>query len=119
MTIQLHQHEETRIAEVISDKVLIQTPDDGLQVMVDLYYQGYGEVILHESNITPAFFDLKTGIAGEILQKFATYWVRLAIVGDFARYESKSLRDFIFESNKGRQINFLPTVEEAVGKLSK
>lgn len=119
MTIQLHQHDETRIAEVISDKVLIQTPDDGLQVMADLYYQGYGEVILHEPNITPDFFDLKTGIAGEILQKFATYRVRLAIVGDFARYESKSLRDFIFESNKGRQINFLPTVEEAVGKLSK
>lgn len=119
MTIQLNQHNETRIAEVISDKVLIQTSDDGLQVMADLYYQGYGEVILHESNITPAFFDLKTGIAGEILQKFVTYRVRLAIVGDFARYESKSLRDFIFESNKGRQVNFLPTVEEAVGKLSK
>ncbi|WP_342087977.1 DUF4180 domain-containing protein [Dyadobacter sp. OTU695] len=119
MTIQLHQQNETTIAEVISDKVLIQTPDDGLQVMVDLYYQGYGEMILHEPNITPEFFDLKTGIAGEILQKFATYRVRLAIVGDFARYESKSLRDFIFESNKGRQINFLPTVEEAVGKLSK
>lgn len=119
MNIQLHQYNETTIAEVTSDEVLIRTPDDGLQIMVDLYYQGYGEMILHESNITPDFFDLKTGIAGEILQKFATYRVRLAIVGDFARYESKSLRDFIFESNKGRQINFLPSVEEAVVQLSR
>lgn len=118
MNIQLHQHNETTIAEVISDEVLIRTPDDGLQIMVDLYYQGYGEMILHEPNITPEFFDLKTGIAGEILQKFATYRVRLVIVGDFARYESKSLRDFIFESNKGGQINFLSSVEEAVAKLS-
>lgn len=118
MNIQLHQHNQTKIAEVISDQVLIHTPGDGLQLMADLYYQDYGEVILHESSITPDFFDLKTGIAGEILQKFATYRVRLAIVGDFARYESKSLRDFIFESNKGRQINFLPSVEEAVAKLS-
>ncbi len=98
--------------------MLIRTPDDGLQLMVDLYYQGYGEMILHERNITPSFFDLKTGIAGEILQKFATYRVRLAIVGDFAQYDSKSLRDFIFESNKGRQISFVPTVEEAIGRLS-
>lgn len=118
MNIQIHQHNETNIAEVTSDKILIQSPEDGLQLMVDLYYQGYGEMILHEQNITPGFFDLKTGIAGEILQKFATYRVRLVIVGDFARYESKSLRDFIFESNKGRQINFLPSVEEAVAKLS-
>ncbi|GGH35097.1 DUF4180 domain-containing protein [Dyadobacter endophyticus] len=118
MNIQLHQQNGTTIAEVTSEKVLIRTPDDSLQLMVDLYYQGYGEMILHEPNITPDFFDLKTGMAGEILQKFATYRVRLAIVGDFARYESKSLRDFIFESNKGRQINFLSSVEEAVAKLS-
>ena len=118
MNIKVHQHNETTIAEVISDEVLIHTPDDGLQLMVDLYYQGYGEMILHEQNITPEFFDLKTGIAGEILQKFATYRVRLAIVGDFARYESKSLRDFIFESNKGRHISFVSSVEEAVGRLS-
>jgi len=119
MNIQIHQHNETNIAEVTSEKILIQTPGDGLQLMVDLYYQGYGEMILHEENITPDFFDLKTGIAGEILQKFATYRVRLAIVGDFARYDSKSLRDFIFESNKGRQISFVPSVEEAVGRLSR
>lgn len=119
MNIQVHQHNETAIAEVISDTILIRNPEDGLQLMVDLYYQGYGEVILHEQNITPEFFDLKTGIAGEVLQKFATYRVRLAIIGDFARYESKSLRDFVFESNKGRQINFVPSVEEAVGRLSR
>ncbi|MET7253645.1 DUF4180 domain-containing protein [Dyadobacter jiangsuensis] len=117
MNIQVHQHNETAIAEVTSDRILIHTPDDGLQLMVDLYYQGYGEMILHARNITPEFFDLKTGIAGEILQKFTTYRVRLAIVGDFTRYESKSLRDFIFESNKGRQVNFVPSVEEALARL--
>ncbi|WP_353721086.1 DUF4180 domain-containing protein [Dyadobacter sp. 676] len=118
MNIRKHQNNGTSIAEVLSDQLLVRTPDDGLQLLADLYYQDYDCVILHEQNITPAFFELKTGIAGEILQKFATYKMRLAIVGDFAHYESKSLRDFIFESNKGKQINFLPTVEEAVVKLA-
>ena len=38
----------------------------------------------------------------------------LAIIGDFEKYESKSLNDFIFESNKGKQINFVTTVEDGL-----
>ncbi|MCF0071057.1 DUF4180 domain-containing protein [Dyadobacter sp. CY261] len=118
MNIHIHQNNETPVAEVLSDQTLIRTPEEALQLMVDLYYQDYDRIILHEQNIIPDFFDLKTGIAGEILQKFTNYRIRVAIVGDFTHYESKSLRDFIFESNKGRQINFLPSVEQAVARLS-
>ena len=38
----------------------------------------------------------------------------LAIIGDFGKYESKSLNDFIFESNKGKQINFVTTIEDGL-----
>jgi len=64
------------------------------------------------------FFDLKTGLAGEILQKFSNYRVKLAIVGDFEEVKSKSLRDFIRESNRGRTVNFVNSVEEAVERLT-
>lgn len=64
------------------------------------------------------FFDLKSGIAGDILQKFSTYRVRLAIVGDFSKYRSKSLNDFVYESNKGRHINFVNSTADAVKILS-
>ncbi len=69
--------------------------------------------------MTADFFDLKSGIAGEILQKFSNYLVRLAIVGDFSKYANKSLKDFIFESNKGGQINFVDSQLEAINVLSK
>jgi uncharacterized protein YdaL len=65
------------------------------------------------------FFDLKNGLAGKILQKFSTYRIRLAIIGDFSVYTSKSLSDFIYESNKGRQIAFVVSVEEALNRLSR
>jgi len=61
---------------------------------------------------------LKTGIAGEVLQKFATYRVRLVIFGDWHTYNSNSLRDFIYESNKGKHVNFVATKEEAITLLS-
>ena len=64
-----------------------------------------------------AFFVLSSGLAGEILQKFVNYRVRLAIFGDFSGYTSKPLRDFIRESNRGNSVFFLPDEAAAVERL--
>jgi len=117
MKIQPHEPSNTKIAEVISEEIVIAAIEDGLNLMADIYYQGFDAMILHEATITPAFFDLKTGMAGEILQKFSNYRMRLAIVGDFTNYKSKSFNDFVFESNKNRHINFVGSVEEAIERL--
>ncbi|WP_426482570.1 DUF4180 domain-containing protein [Chryseobacterium sp. R2ACT005] len=119
MTIESHEINTIKIAEVISDQIIIQSAQDGLDLMGNVYYQGFDKVILYEKNITPEFFDLKTKIAGEILQKFSNYRIGLAIVGDFDKYDSKSLKDFIFESNKTRHVNFLKSLEKALDNLSK
>jgi len=118
MKIETHNIEDTKIAEITSDKIIINSVDDGLNLLGNLYYQDFDKIIIHETNITPDFFDLKNGIAGEILQKFANYRVRLAIVGDFTKYTRKSIHDFIYESNKGKQINFVTSKSEAIKVLS-
>ena len=107
MEIKTHNIDNTKVAEIITDKVILRSTEDGLDLLDNLYYQGFDKIIIHEKNITPEFFDLKTKIAGEILQKFAQYQMPLIIVGDFSKYQSKSLNDFIFESNKSKQINFI------------
>lgn len=117
MKIETHISNDIKIAEVMSDEIIIHTADDGLNLLGDLYYQGFDRIILHEGNITSAFFDLKTGVAGEILQKFSNYRVRLALVGDFSKYPGNSLRDFIYESNKGNLVNFVASTSEAIEKL--
>ncbi|MGN6646747.1 MAG: DUF4180 domain-containing protein [Cytophaga sp.] len=117
MQIKTHHLANIKIAEVTSDEIIISKIDDALNLMADLYYQNYDSIILHEKNITSAFFDLKTGIAGEVLQKFSNYRMWLAIVGNFDAYQSKSFRDFVFESNKNKQINFVGSVEEALERL--
>lgn len=119
MNFVIHSQQDKNIAELVADGIVIHTASDGLDLIGNVYYQGFDRVILHQKNIAPAFFDLKTGIAGEILQKFSNYRMRLAIVGDFASIESKSLRDLIFESNKGKQVGFVGTVEEALEKLGR
>ena len=109
----------TNIAEITADGILIRTTQDALDLMVNCVYNGADCIILHQENIVPEFFDLKSGLAGEILQKFSNYRARLAIVGDFEEVQSKSLRDFIRESNKHGRVIFVATPEEARAKLAK
>jgi hypothetical protein len=118
MKIETHEINDFKIAEVLSDKLVIQSTQDGLDLLGNLYYQGFDSIIIYEKNITPDFFDLKNGMAGEILQKFSNYRMRLAIVGDFAPYSGKSIRDFIYESNKTRHISFLSSIAEGLNTLS-
>jgi hypothetical protein len=119
MKIETLQVNDIKIAEVVSENIVIASKDDGLELMGNLYYQGYDKIIIYEKNITPEFFDLKTGIAGEILQKFSNYRIRLAIVGDFTSYRKNSLKDFIFESNKIGRINFVGSKSEAIDRFLK
>ncbi len=113
-TIQTHEIASVKIAEVLADEIMVKTSDDGLQLLGDLYYSGFDAIVLHQQNIAPDFFDLKTGMAGEILQKFSNYRMRLFILGDFTSVSSKSLTDFIRESNKGKQVNFVSSLEEVL-----
>lgn len=119
MKIEIHQHNGFSIAEIISNEIVIRDTQDALDLLGNLYYQNFDKIIISEKNIGADFFDLSTGIAGEILQKFSNYRVRLVIIGDYYKYSSKSLHDFIAESNRHGEINFVATLSEAIAKISK
>ena len=114
MEIKIHTIDNRKIAEIISDNIVLQTVEDAVDLIGNMSYQGFDKLIIHEENMIPDFFELKDKIAGNILQKFSQYSMPLAIIGDFEKYESKSLNDFIFESNKGNQINFVTTIEDGL-----
>jgi len=108
-----------RIAVVQSDELLITDTQSALDFMAAIRYQAETEIIaVNKEAITEDFFVLSTCIAGEILQKFVTYNVKLAIVGDFSGYTSKPLKDFIYESNHGSHIFFVANIDEAIKKLT-
>jgi len=108
-----HSIDNEKIVEIISDEIIFNSVDEVIDLMGSLSYRGYKKMIVHEENINKDFFQLKTGLAGAIFQKFVTYKFELAIVGKF-EYESKSLSDFIRECNKGGMINFVPDIKRAI-----
>jgi len=99
------------IIEIRSNDIVIKEVDDVFEL---LFSNDFSTIILKKENITDTFYDLSTGIAGEILQKFSNYSKRMAIIGDFENIKSKSLKDFVYESNRGRKIIFVNTLEEAL-----
>ena len=96
------------IAIVSSSEILIRDVQSALDFMSTVTYEtGCNRIVLNKSLICEDFFHLRTKLAGEILQKFVNYHVKIAIVGDYSVYTSQSLKDFIYESNKGNDIFFL------------
>ena len=114
-----HQVDGQTFFEFRSEDQFINNVQDALDLIGELFGQYYDGIIIHEHSISPRFFDLKTKLAGEILQKFSNYRVRLAIVGDWSKYTSHSFAAFIVESNRGRMVNFTTSTEEAVALLSR
>lgn len=114
MNIRPHKIKDIEIAEIVSDEIIIHNAEEALDLIGNTYYQGFDFMIIHQKNLPIEFFDLKNGMAGDILQQFSNYRVRLTIVGDFSRFTSKSLNDFIYESNKGKLVNFVASTDEAL-----
>ena len=114
-----HPTPKISIAELTDETFLIGQSEDVLDIFGDLMAQDCERIIICERNLHADFFDLKTRLAGEVLQKFSNYRVKLAIVGDFSKYQSKSLQDFIFESNKSNYVFFTDSFISAVQRLEK
>jgi hypothetical protein len=111
----VHTIRNNEIVEIQDNALIIETPQQFLQLMLNLPSD---KVILIKENLHESFFDLRSGLAGDILQKVSNYVLHLGIVGDFSIYESKSLHAFIYESNKSNRVVFTSTVEDALNRLS-
>lgn len=119
MNIEHLKNNGTDIAVICSEEKLIVDTQSALDLAMTVKHEtGAKNIIISKSAVCEEFFTLSSGMAGEILQKFVNYHVRIAIYGDYSPYTSKSLKDFIYESNNGNDFFFVSTKEEAIQKLT-
>lgn len=97
----------------------IARESDALDLIGNAGYQGAAWVVVPVERFDGAFFELRTRVAGDIIQKFVQYGVGLAVIGDISRHTtaSTSLRDFVRECNRNRQTWFLADVDELRERL--
>ena len=119
MQIEKIVRNNSEVAHVIDNNIVINDLQSAIDVMMTVKYEAETKNIAISKNlITDNFFILSSGLAGEILQKFVNYQFRVAIYGNFTKYTSKPLKDFIYESNKGHDIFFVDSLETAVKYLT-
>jgi hypothetical protein len=101
------------------DGTTVSGEHDAMDLIADALYQGADLVVVPVERLSDDFFVLRSRVAGEIVQKFANYRLRLAVVGDISAYEGRStaLRDFVYETNRGEQFWLLPTTAELDERL--
>ena len=120
MTIEKVVRNNIACAVIHSEGKVITDTSSALDLLMSAKYEvGTKNIAISKSLISDDFFILSSGFAGEMLQKYINYGGRIAIYGDYSHYTSKPLHDFIYESNKGSDVFFVTTLDEAVEKLVK
>ena len=106
------------IAIVKSDEMIIKDVQSAIDFIMSIKYEtNCSKIALNKEAIIDDFFILSKGLAGEVLQKFINYQTKFAIYGDFSKYTSKPLKDFMYESNNGKDIFFVENENKAIEKL--
>ena len=94
---------------------------DALALIAKALEQKAAWMVVPVSDIAQDFFRLRSGLAGAVCQKFVTYGVGLAVLGDISVHMSHSnpFRGFVDESNDGRHVWFVKDMDEMREKLAK
>jgi PadR family transcriptional regulator AphA len=72
-----------------------------------------GGLILDETDLSRDFFELRTGFAGEVLQKFVNYRARLAIVVSDAAVYGSRFSELVYEHRNHRSVRFFGSAQLA------
>ena len=93
---------------------------DATNLVGEAISAGAQMLVIPVERLSPDFLQLSSRVAGEVLQKFVNYGIRTAIVGDISAEvaASTALRDFVGESNRGREVWFVPDLPALEAKLA-
>jgi hypothetical protein len=100
--------------EVTKDSGVIATEPDALELVSLCGELNINRVILFEENLSPDFFDLKTGLAGGVLLKFSYYQLQVAVVVSQERIGNGHFQEFVMETNRHNQFGVFTKPEDAI-----
>jgi hypothetical protein len=108
-----------RVLECALDGTRVESDRDAVDLIALALEKKARLVVLPVGRLHGDFFTLSSRVAGEIVQKFVQYRLPVAIVGDIAGYlgGSSSLRAFVYEANRGKDVWFVQDMAELDGRL--
>ncbi len=116
--LKIGMFQTTSFVEPIASDCLVRTAQDMLDIMAFAGERDIRSILVEVNNVSRDFFDLSSGLAGEILQKCSNYGIRLAITGDYTDFMSSRFPELASELNRGRQIRFFSRRDDAIHWLT-
>ncbi|MGE5422361.1 MAG: DUF4180 domain-containing protein [Ignavibacteriales bacterium] len=102
-----------KYVEGLVGHLLIQNEYDALDLMAYCGENDTDRLLLQGDNFTPQFFDLKSGIAGAVLQKFTNYRMKVAAVISPQLVKGR-FKQMASESNQGSSFRIFNDYQTAV-----
>lgn len=120
MDVQCYELHGVRIAELPKNGDQLRSDRQAIEIISETSRFQPELIIIPAERLSDDFFDLRTRVAGEVLQKFVTYRKRVVILGDLSGHlnESSSLRDFVYECNARDDIWFVASLYELDERLA-
>ncbi len=108
-----------RMVQLTTDGTPLRSDRDAVDAIALASPHRPAIIVIPTEHLDDGFFQLKTRIAGEVIQKFLTYGLHLVILGDVSTYmrDSAAFRDFVYECNRGSQIWFVAGIQELTERL--
>jgi hypothetical protein len=97
----------------------LATGQDALDAIGEAWGSDASTIVVPVERFDPRFFELRTGVLGELTQKFVNYRIRLVVLGDVSTHTeaSDAFRDYVRETNAGDQVWFLADDVELAARL--
>ena len=102
----------------VDKEYIISSEQDALDLAAICWENKTDLLLLHYENFTPGFLDLKTRLAGAVLQKFIQYGIKVTAIIPPEKNTGK-FREMVIESNRGTHFRVFSTEEEAKDWLLK
>lgn len=112
---------DVSLAVCAADGPSLARDTDATGLLGELWDQDVDMIVIPMARFADDFFVLSTRVAGEIIQKFVNYRMRVAVLGDMAEHvaRSEAMASFVRESNRGTHLWFLPTLDDLTERLNR
>ncbi|MCI8483966.1 MAG: DUF4180 domain-containing protein [Lachnospiraceae bacterium] len=113
MNFNIIAKENGRYLDCTSFTGVLSSEKDAIDLVSACFSNDTGSLLLHERSVSPDFFNLRTGLAGAVLNKFQTYNIKTAlIIQDMELLEGR-FGEMVMESNKGNEFRVYDSVQAA------
>ena len=113
MNYKIIEIENKKYIELLSTNESISSENDALDLIALCWEHGTNALMIHYTALSEDFFNLRTKVAGNIIQKFVNYGIKVTAIVPQETIQKGRFKEMAMETNKGNHFRLYESKEEA------